>query len=134
MLKQYFYIWMNENEISNKIISCALYVHEQLGPGLLESTYRDCLFTELKYQGLAVQKEFSLPLTFRDIKISSGYRIDLFVENCVIVELKAVENLHDIHFAQTLTYLKLTKCKLALLINFNVRFLKSGIRRIVHKL
>lgn len=128
--------WKNktENEISNKIISCALEVHRLLGPGLLESTYRDCLLQELKSNNLDAKKEYSIPLYFKGIKIESGYRMDIFVEDKVIVELKAVDTLHDIFFAQTYTYLKITNCKLALLINFNVRYLKDGIKRVVNKI
>jgi GxxExxY protein len=125
---------MNENELSNKIIGCALKIHKSLGPGLLESAYEECLFYELSKEGLKVEKQKSLPLIYEEVKLECGYRIDLLVENKVVIEIKAVESLNDIHFAQVLTYLKLSKCKLGLLINFNVTILKEGIRRVVNNL
>ena len=121
---------MKENEISGKIIGCAIEVHKALGPGLLESAYEECLYYELQLAGLKVEKQKSLPVVYKDIKLEAGYRIDLLVEDCVVVELKAVEALHDVHTAQILTYLKLSGCKLGLLMNFNVTKLVNGIKRL----
>ena len=125
---------MKENEISGKIIGCAIEVHKALGPGLLESVYEECLFYELQAAGLKVKKQKSLPVVYKDVKLDAGYRIDLLVEDCVVVELKAVEALHDVHTAQVLTYLKLSGCKLGLLLNFNVYRLSEGIKRLVNNL
>ena len=125
---------MTENEISEKIIGCAIQVHRELGPGLLESSYQECLYFELIQAGLLVDKEKPLPLVYKDVKLDCGYRLDLVVENKVVIEVKSVEALNDIHMAQILTYLKLSKCKLGLLMNFNVVLMKSGIKRVVNKL
>ncbi len=125
---------MKENEISEKIIGCAIEVHKSLGPGLLESAYLECLFYELQNAGLLVEKQKPLPLIYKDIKLDAGYRIDILVEGKVIIELKSVEALNDIHVAQVLTYLKLSGCKLGLLINFNVLRVVDGTRRFVNKL
>jgi GxxExxY protein len=111
---------MTENEITDKIISCAIKVHKKLGPGLLESSYKECLFYELTKAGLFAYKEKALPLIYEEVKLECGYRIDLLVENKVIVEIKAVEALNDVHLAQILTYLRLSNCKVGLLLNFNV--------------
>ena len=111
---------MTENELSKVVFDCALKVHQALGPGLLESAYEECLFHELKKNGLDVQKQKALPLVYEEVKLDVGYRIDIIVENKLIIEVKSVETLNDVHFAQLLTYLKLTNCKLGLLINFNV--------------
>ena len=102
---------MTENEISEKIIGCAIQVHKSLGPGLLESAYLECLFYELQEAGLKVEKQKPLPLIYKEVKLDVGYRIDLVVEGKVIIELKSVEALNDIHIAQVLTYLKLSDCK-----------------------
>ena len=110
---------MSENEISSKIIGAAIEVHKQLGPGLLESTYETCLAYELKQMGLDVKQQQALPVVYKEVKLDAGYRIDLLIENKVIVEIKSVEALADIHTAQLLTYLKLKDLKLGLLINFN---------------
>lgn len=123
---------MTENEISNKIIKCALDVHKTLGPGLLESAYKESLFYKLTKEGLYVIKEKAVPIIYEEIKLDCGYRIDLLVENKVVIELKSVEALNDIHLAQILTYLKLGNYKLGLLINFNVVLLKSGIKRAIN--
>ncbi|MFN4973403.1 MAG: GxxExxY protein [Bacteroidota bacterium] len=123
---------MNENDIATKILDAAFKVHRALGPGLLESAYKECLYYELKNTELQVQKEVALPLVYEDVKLECGYRADLVIEHAVLVELKSVEALTDIHLAQTLTYLKLSKCKLALLINFNSLYLKNGIKRIIN--
>ena len=125
---------MTENEISERIIGCAIQVHRELGPGLLESSYEECLYYELIQAGLLVEKQKPLPLVYKEVKLDCGYRIDLMVENKVVVEIKAVEGLNDVHMAQILTYLKLSKCKLGLLINFNVALLKDGIKRVANKL
>lgn len=126
--------FMTENEISEKIIGCAIEVHKLLGPGLLESAYLECLFYELQRAGLFVEKQKSLPLIYKDIKLEAGYRLDLLVENKVVIELKSVDSLNEIHIAQVLTYLKLSGCKLGLLMNFNVLRVVDGIKRLVNKL
>jgi len=125
---------MTENEISEKIIGCAIQVHRELGPGLLESSYETALEYELVQIGLLVERQKPLPLIYKDVRLDCGYRVDLLVEKKVVVELKAVEALNDLFLAQTLTYLKLTNCKLGLLMNFNVLLMKDGIRRVVNKL
>jgi GxxExxY protein len=125
---------INENELSNIIIGCAIKVHSALGPGLLESAYEECLYFELIKSGLKTEKQKPLPLIYETVKLEIGYRVDLLVENKVIVEIKAVEALNDVHLAQVLTYLKLNNNKLGLLINFNVSLLKTGIKRIVNNL
>jgi len=125
---------MTENELSNKVIGLAIDVHKALGPGLLESAYKECLFYSIKQSGFLVIKERPMPLIFQDVKLECGYRIDLLVENKLVIEIKSVEALNDIHLAQTLTYLKLGDYKLGLLINFNVLKLKDGIKRVVNNL
>jgi GxxExxY protein len=122
---------MNENELSNIVIGCAIEVHKSLGPGLLESAYKECLAYKLKQEGLFVEKEKPLPLVFEEVKLDCGYRVDLLVEHRLIVEIKSVEAINDIHLAQVLTYLKLSGCKLGLLLNFNVVLLKDGIKRVI---
>jgi GxxExxY protein len=117
------------NDISYKIIGCAYTVHSELGPGLLESTYETCMVYELRKQGLKVEKQKSLPVIYQGIKLDAGYRIDLLVEDKIIIELKSVEAIAPVHEAQLLTYLKLANIKLGLLINFNVKDLKKGIKR-----
>lgn len=123
---------MTENEISKIIIGCAINVHKQLGPGLLESAYQECLFYELKEAGLKVEKEKPMPIVYKEVKLDHGYRIDLLVENKVVIELKTVESLTDVHTAQVLTYLKLGNYKLGLLFNFHVTILKNGIKRLIN--
>ncbi len=125
---------MRENEVSGVVIGCAMRVHTALGPGLLESAYEACLYYELHRTGLNVGKQRGLPLVYQDVQLECGYRVDLIVENKVIVEIKSVENLNPIHATQLLTYLKLSNCKLGLLINFNVLHLKDGIKRIANNL
>ena len=125
---------MTENEIGKEIVNCALTVHKNLGPGLLESTYQACLAYELQKTGLNIQSERALPVIYDDVKLNCGYRIDLWVNAKVIIEIKAVDALNDIHLAQILTYLKLTDNRLGFLINFNVARIKDGIRRVVNKL
>lgn len=119
------------NMLSNEMIGLAIKVHKALGPGLLESSYKECLFYEIAKTGHNVEKEKSLPLVYETIKLDIGYRIDLLVENKLIIEIKSVEALTDIHTAQVLTYLKLSGNRLGLLINFNVSLLKNGIKRLV---
>lgn len=123
-----------ENEISQLIIGCAIKVHTALGPGLLESAYEECLYYELVKEGLKVEKQKALPLIYEEIKLEVGYRLDLIVEDKVIIEIKACEGLNDVHLAQVLTYLKLSNVKLGLLINFNVTKVKDGIKRVVNNL
>lgn len=125
---------MNENELSNIVIGLAIKVHKALGPGLLESAYRESLFYEINKAGLYVEKEKPMPLIYEEVKLDIGYRIDLMVEHKLVLELKSVEGLNEVHLAQLLTYLKLSGCKLGLLMNFNVAILKNGIRRVVNNL
>ena len=125
---------MTENELSKKIIGAAIKVHSELGPGLLESAYQECLYYLLRKEELLVQKEKPMPLVFEEVKLDCGYRIDLLVENKVVIEVKSVDSLNDVHLAQVLTYLKLGDYKLGLLINFNVALLKQGLRRVVNGL
>ena len=120
---------METNEITRIIIGCAIEVHKQLGPGLLESAYEECLAYELKEKELLFQRQKALPIEYKKIQLEYGYRIDFLVEDTVIVELKSVEALHPLHEAQTLTYMKFSDKKVGLLINFNVLVLKDGIRR-----
>ena len=122
---------MNKEEVFKRILDCSFQVHNALGPGLLESAYEECLYYELIQNGLKVEKQKALPLVYKEVKLDTGYRIDLFVENCIIIEIKSVDSLSDIHLAQILTYLKLSNCNLGLLVNFNVRHLKDGIKRVV---
>lgn len=123
---------MNENELSNIIIGSAIEVHKKLGPGLLESAYQECLFYELKSRNLEVKKEKPMPIVYKDVKLDRGYRIDLLVENKVVIEIKTVETFTDVHTAQVLTYLTLGGYKLGLLLNFHVTTLKNGIKRIIN--
>jgi len=123
---------MVEDEISKVVIGCAITVHKELGPGLLESTYETCLEYELKENGLEVQRQLLLPVNYKGKLIDTGYRIDLLVNERVIVELKSVEEMTKVHEAQLITYLKLSGMKLGLLINFNEAYLKNGIKRLVN--
>ena len=123
---------MTENEVASEIVRCSLEVHKALGPGLLENAYKECLAFKLTENGLFVEKEKSMPLVFEGVKLECGYRIDLLVEKKVVVEIKSVEALDDVHLAQVLTYLKIGNFRLGLLINFNVALLKSGIRRVIN--
>ncbi len=125
---------MTENEISKLVFDAALKVHQNLGPGLLESAYEECLYYELKQTGLFIQKQKPLPLIYETVKLEIGYRVDFIIEDKLIIEVKAVEALNDVHLAQILTYLKLSKCKLGMLINFNVSLIKNGIKRVVNNL
>jgi GxxExxY protein len=122
------------NRTTEAIIGAAIEVHRELGPGLLESTYEACLAHELSERGLKVERQKALPINYRNVQLDCGYRIDLLVEDMVVVELKAVEKLEAIHEAQLLSYLKLSGAPLGLLLNFNVTELRRGIRRFVNKL
>lgn len=122
---------MGKEDVFKLVLDCAFQVHNELGPGLLENAYEECLCYELRFAGLKVERQKALPLVYKEIKLDAGYRLDILVEDCVVVELKAVEELTDVHLAQVLTYLKLSKCKLGLLVNFNVKFLKNGIKRVI---
>ena len=119
------------NDITYQVIGAAYKIHKALGPGLLENAYKECLCYLLKKEGLFVEKEKSLPLQFGDIKLDIGYRLDLLVENAVVVEIKAAEAFNDVHIAQVLTYLKLSGNHIGLLLNFNVADMKKGIKRII---
>ena len=123
---------MDENEISKIVFESALKIHKVLGPGLLESAYEECLFYELKKYDLKVEKQKQLPLIYEEVRLDVGYRIDIIIEDKFIVEVKSVESLTDVHLAQLLTYLRLSNCKLGLLINFNVSLLKNGVRRVIN--
>lgn len=123
---------MSENKISNTLIGLALDLHTNLGPGLLESAYKECLYYKIVKAGMRVEKEKAMPLIFEEIKLECGYRMDLLVENKVVIEIKSVDALNDVHLAQTLTYMKLGNYKLGLLINFNVAHLRNGIRRVIN--
>ncbi len=125
---------MDENELSYKIIGVALELHKSLGPGLLESVYETALAHDLIESGLDVKRQVTLPFVYKDIKMEAGFRIDILVNDKVIIEIKSIDALAPVHFAQTLTYLKLSNRKLALLINFNIKILKEGIHRIVNHL
>ncbi|MEE0083284.1 MAG: GxxExxY protein [Paludibacteraceae bacterium] len=122
---------MESNEITGKIINCAIKVHKTLGPGLLESVYEKCLAYELSKRGLKVEVQKEMPIVYEEIVFDKGYRIDLLVEDSVVVEFKSVSEMKPIYSAQTLTYLKLAKLKVALLINFNEILFKNGIKRLV---
>lgn len=120
------------NQLTDIIIGAAIDVHKTLGPGLLESAYQTCLCHELKNRGLKIEKEKALPIVYKDIKLDHGYRIDILVENKIVIELKTVDNFTDVHFAQILTYLKLGSYPLGLLINFHTKLLKNGLKRFVN--
>ncbi|MBW6458971.1 MAG: GxxExxY protein [Bacteroidales bacterium] len=122
---------MIDEVIFKKTLDCAFKVHSSLGPGLLESSYEECLYYELKAMGLMVEKQKPMPLVYNNVHLDIGYRIDLIVENSVIVEIKSVEAVNAVHYAQLLTYMKLSRCRLGLLVNFNVAHLKEGIKRLI---
>ena len=121
------------NQISGKIIELAIAVHRELGPGMLEGAYEVCLVHELVRNGLKVERQVVLPIVYQGITLDAGYRLDLIVEESVIVELKTVERLHPVHEAQLLSYLRMSDMRLGLLINFNVKLLRDGIKRVVNK-
>ena len=120
---------MTDNELTHGIIGAAIEVHRCLGPGLLESCYEECLARELQLRGLAFDRQKALPVVYKDVKLECGYRIDLLVDGRIVVELKAIEAIAPVHEAIVLTYLRLSGCRVGLLINFNVAVLKDGIRR-----
>ena len=122
---------MHENEIGTLILDAAFQVHKELGPGLLESTYETCISYEASQMGILIETQLPLHVIYKEVKLDCGYRIDIRAEKKVIVEIKTVEKLNDVHLAQLLTYMKLSGCKLGYLINFNVKFLKEGIKRVV---
>jgi GxxExxY protein len=119
------------NSITQQVIGIAMKVHSELGPGLLESAYKECLIYELEKSGLHVQREVPIPLVYKEIKLECGFRADIIVERLIIIEIKAVEAINDVHMAQILTYLKIANKKIGLLMNFNVARLKDGIRRVI---
>ena len=120
------------NQLSAVIVDSALTVHRKLGPGLVEKVYEECLLYELRRRGLKVESQVSLPIVYDELKINGAFRIDILVENCVIIEIKAIENILPVHEAQLLTYLRLTNIRLGMLINFNSPLVKDGIKRIVN--
>ena len=122
---------MEFDELSNKVIGCALEVHKNLGPGLLESTYQQCLAYELKQAGINFKMEVEMPVKYKSVNIDCGYRADILVENKIILELKSVEKLHPIHEAQILAYMKLSGIGVGFLMNFNVKLFKNGLKRFV---
>ena len=122
---------MEFDDLSNRVIGCAIEVHRHLGPGLLESAYEQCLAHELSRNGIAFQLQLTLPVQYKDVRLDCGYRIDILVENQLIVELKSVEEIKGIYEAQLLTYMKLAGVRIGLLMNFNVTKLKDGIKRFV---
>ena len=124
-------MFMDIEKLFKQVLDCAFKVHSELGPGLLESAYENCLKYELIGLGLFVESQKPLPLVYKEVNLEVGYRIDLLVEQSVVVEIKSVEALTDVHLAQILTYQKLSKCKLGLLVNFNVKSLKNGIKRVI---
>ncbi len=125
---------MTENELSNKIIGVAIELHKSVGAGLLESAYESAFAYDLREAGLKVLQQVELPFIYKEVRLEVGYRIDLLIEDKVLIEIKSIENLAPVHFAQTLTYLKLSGIKLGLLINFNSKYLKDGIHRLVNNL
>ena len=125
---------MRESELADGIVDAAFKVHRFFGPGLLESAYEACLAHELLIMGFQVERQVSLPLVYREVKLDAGYRLDLWIERTVIIEVKAVEEIHPIHMAQMITYLKLTGNRLGLILNFHSALLKNGMRRVVNNL
>lgn len=122
---------MTEDQISKIILDCAFKIHKTLGPGLLEKAYRECLAYEINKYGLEVEVEKSIPLIYENIKMDCGYRIDLLIDKKVVIELKSVDGFSEVHIAQTLTYMRLSGCKLGMLLNFNTKMLRDGIKRLV---
>ncbi|MFA7685602.1 MAG: GxxExxY protein [Candidatus Gracilibacteria bacterium] len=120
---------MEINQITEKVIGCAIEVHKNLGPGLLESAYEECMIFELRNAGLKAERQIAVPVIYKDIKLDCGYRIDILVEDAVVIELKTVDVFNPVHEAQILTYMKFASKKTGLLINFNVLLLKNGIKR-----
>ncbi len=123
---------MTENEITEVVIGCAIKVHKSLGPGLLESAYEECMDYELQKTILEIERQKPLPLMYEEVRLDCGYRLDFMANKKVIIEIKSIEALNDIHLAQILTYLRLSECKVGLLINFNVLKLTNGLKRVVN--
>lgn len=123
---------MEEDRLARRVVDQAMAVHTALGPGLLESTYEECLSYKLEKQGFKIDRQKDVPIVFEEIELDRGYRLDLLVEKKLLIEIKSVEALNDVHLAQTLTYLKLGGFKLGLLLNFNVLHMKEGIRRVIN--
>lgn len=123
---------MTENELSKIVFDAGLKIHKKLGPRLFENVYEECLFYELQKQGLKVEKQITLPIIYEELKIENAFRIDILVESKLVLEIKAVEFINPSHKAQLLTYLKMTDCKLGLLINFNEETFKAGISRVIN--
>lgn len=123
---------MNENVIGKKAVQASIDVHRELGPGLLESAYKKCLAFEIQEVGLSVLEEVPIPVIYKGMQLDCGYRIDLLINNKVVIEIKSVKALEDVHTAQVITYLKLSGCKLGFLINFNESKVKNGLRRLVN--
>lgn len=124
---------MEINDLTHKVIGLAMEVHRALGPGLLESTYEECLYYEINKSGLSVEKQKALPILYKEVRLDHGYRIDLLVENRLVLELKTVEEFTDVHFAQVLTYLRLGNYPVGLLINFHTKILKDGLKRFINE-
>jgi len=124
---------MSDSEVTGKIIGCAIDVHKALGPGLLENAYKKCLAYKLEKSGIYIEVEKPFPLIFEEVKLDCGYRADIYVANSIMVEIKSVDALNDVHMAQIITYMRLAKCQLGLLINFNVLRLADGIKRVTLK-
>ncbi|MEI7802721.1 MAG: GxxExxY protein [Bacteroidota bacterium] len=122
---------MEEDFITERILKCSFKVHTELGPGLLEAAYENCLNYEMTQEGLFVEKQKPMPLIYADVKMDCGYRLDFLVEKKVVVEVKTVEAFDEVHLAQVITYLKLSKCRIGLLLNFHVKSLKDGIKRVI---
>lgn len=123
---------MTENELARIVVDAMIEVHRELGPGLLENSYEHCLAFELRSRGLDVKQQVNLPVLYKGVQLDVGYRLDLWVDEKLIIEVKSVEELHPVHWAQVLTYLKLTRKKLGLLVNFNEKLVRDGIRRIAN--
>lgn len=123
---------ISENDISRLVYEAGYLVHKTLGPGLLESAYEECMFYELNKHNLLVEKQKPMPLVYNEVKLNAGYRLDFLIENKFVLEIKAVESLNDIHLAQILTYLRLSNCKLGMLINFNTLQFKNGVKRVIN--
>ena len=124
---------LTDYELTQRVIGCAMKVHSALDPGLLESAYQECLYFELIKAGFSVEKQKPMPLVYSAVKLECGYRVDIMIEKRLILEIKSVEAINDIHLAQFLTYLKLADCRLGLIMNFNVLHLRNGIKRVVHR-
>ncbi len=122
---------MNLNQLGTEVLDCAFKVHTNLGPGLLESTYEASLVYEIRKKGISAEHQKALPLVYEEIRLEVGYRIDILVESHLVIEVKAIESINDVHLAQILTYMKLSRCELGYLLNFNVARLKEGIKRVI---